>query len=152
MHINESKRQQLLQHGTLNERADAVTNPLFGHSEFFDPQDLVLVKYEMLRSVRVEKIAATKAARQFGFSRSGYYKVLASFRQSGIAGLISSPPGPRGAHKLNEALLDFIDSHLAEDRTLSSLQLAALVLDQHELSVHPRSIERALARREKKGR
>ena len=101
MHINESIRQQLQQHGTLNERVEAVTNPLIGHSEFFDPQGLVLVKYEILRSVRVEKIADTEAARQFGFSRSGYYKVLASFQQSGIAGLIPSPPGPHGAHKLN---------------------------------------------------
>jgi transposase len=152
MHINQSKRQQLQQHGAWNERADAVTHPLFGHSEFFDPQDLVLVKYEMLRAVRVEKTCATDAARQFGFSRSGYYKVLASFRQSGIAGLIPSPPGPRGAHKLNEDLLDFVDGCLAKDRTLSSMQLAALVLEQHKLSVHPRSIERALTRREKKGR
>ena len=151
MHINESKRQQLRQHGSFNERADAVTNPLFDHSEFFDPQDLVLVKYEMLRAVRVEKIAATEAAKQFGFSRSGYYKVLAGFRQTGIAGLIPSPPGPRRAHKLNEDLLIFIDECLAQDSSLNSLQLAALVLEQHELSVHPRSIERALTRREKKG-
>ena len=39
--------------------------------------------------------------------------------------------------------------HVGGDR--NSLQLAALVLEQYEPSVHPRSIKRALARREKGG-
>src|SRR4051812_49751372 len=35
--------------GTLNPRADDVRDPAFVDSEFFDPRDLVQVKYEMLR-------------------------------------------------------------------------------------------------------
>ncbi len=151
-HDNQAKRDQLRKHGAWNDRAETVTNSLFCESEFFDPRDLVLVKYEMLRCVRIDPKPVAESARQFGFSRSGYYKVLSSFQQSGLAGLIPSAPGPRGAHKLRDDVLNFIEARLAEDRTLTSSQLATLLLEQHQLRVHPRSIERAIARREKKGR
>jgi transposase len=148
---DKSKQQQLRKHNALNLRADAVTHPTFSHSEFFDRHDLVLVKYEMLRAVRVDNLTASEAAKQFGFSRSGYYKVLGSFQRTGLAGLIPSSPGPREAHKLCDDILDLIDGQLAEDDTLNSMQLAVLLREHHKLSVHPRSIERALARREKRG-
>ena len=148
---DESKQEQLRNHNALNLRAGAVTHPLFSHSEFFDRHDLVLVKYEMLRAVRVDNLTASEAAKQFGFSRSGYYKVLGSFQRAGLAGLVPSTPGPREAHKLCDNIMDFVDAQLAEDDTLNSRQLAVLLREQHKLSIHPRSIERALARREKRG-
>ena len=43
------KRQALRQTGTLNPRPDRVTDELFADSDFFDPNDLLQVKYEMLR-------------------------------------------------------------------------------------------------------
>ena len=51
---DEGKREALRQQGTLNPRPEDVTHPLFQTSEFFDALDLVQVKYEMLRQVRVE--------------------------------------------------------------------------------------------------
>ena len=50
-----SKRQWLRQHGTLNPRPQDVAHELFRQMDFFDPQDLIQVKYEMLRQVRVEE-------------------------------------------------------------------------------------------------
>jgi hypothetical protein len=61
----DGKRKALREHGTLNVRASEVKDPLFQNSEFFDPQDLVLVKYEMLRRVRVEGSSVAAAARAF---------------------------------------------------------------------------------------
>ena len=45
----DAKHEALRKEGTLNPRPRAVTNPLFEESDFFDPHDLVQVKYEMLR-------------------------------------------------------------------------------------------------------
>ena len=47
------KRQTLRRHGTLNPEPESVTDPLFHGNDFFDPNDLVQVKYEMLRRVRL---------------------------------------------------------------------------------------------------
>ncbi len=49
----DEKQRVLRQHATLNPRPDGVTHPLFRDSEFFDPRDLLQVKYEMLRLVSV---------------------------------------------------------------------------------------------------
>ena len=66
----------------------AVIDPLFDQSEFFDPRDLMLVKYEMLRRVRVDGVSVVEAAERFGFSRAGFYKTLSAFQRMGLVGLI----------------------------------------------------------------
>ena len=52
---DDPKEQHLRKHGAFHADADAVTDPLFNQSEFFDPRDLVLVKYEMLRRVEADR-------------------------------------------------------------------------------------------------
>ena len=44
-----AKHEALRKQGTLNPVPQAVTDPLFEDSEFFDPHDLLQVKYEMVR-------------------------------------------------------------------------------------------------------
>ncbi len=149
----QDKSRILLEQGVLNPRPELVRDALFHqHSDFFDPQDLVLVKYEMLRRVRVDGLTVARAGEAFGFSRVSFYRALALFERQGLPGLLPRRRGPKQAHKLNEPVLRFIDRCRAENPDLRAAELAALV--EHELSVcvHPRSIERALAGRVKKGR
>ena len=147
----DQKELHLRQHGTFHAEAGEVTDPLFDDSEFFDPRDVVLVKYEMLRRVQVDGLTVIEAAKRFGFSRAGFYKILSAFQRLGLVGLIPARPGPRQAHKLTGDLLGFIDEQVAARGPLPPAELAALILQDRVVSVHPRSIERALARREKKG-
>ena len=148
----DGKSRALREHGALHPRPHQVHDPLFQHSEFFDPRDLVLVKYEMLRRVRVEGLSVTATARAFGFSRVAFYQAMATFQKEGLVGLLPRRRGPKAASKLTDAVLEFIDQQRAADRSLRTPQLAALVQEHLGLSVHPRSIERALARRAKRGR
>lgn len=149
---DDPKEQHLRKHAAFHAYAEAVTDPLFEESEFFDPRDLVLVKYEMLRRVQVDGLSVVAAAKQFGFSRAGFYKTWSAFRRLGLVGLIPARPGPRQAHKLTRDILAFIDEQVAARGPLPAAELATLLRDQRAVRVHPRSIERALARREKKGR
>jgi hypothetical protein len=69
-----TRRQQALsEQGAANPHPQAVTDPLFHDSAFFDPNDLVQVKYEMLRSVQVEGRPVVDAAETFGLSRPVFY-------------------------------------------------------------------------------
>lgn len=147
-----AKSQFLQDHGTLNLRPQRVSDELFRDSEFFDPRDLVLVKYEMLRRVRLEELDVTQAAASFGFSRPSFYQAQTLFQQGGLAGLIPKRPGPLQAHKLSDEVLDYLQQQQALGKLLRAPQLCQLVLKKFGLSVHPRSIERALQRRIKKGR
>ncbi len=148
----DAKTQSLREQGTLNPRPQLVSDELFHDSEFFDPRDLVLVKFEMLRRVRLEEMDVTAAAATFGFSRPSFYQAQALFQQGGLAGLIPKRPGPRQAHKLSAEVVDYLQREQARNELLRAPQLCQMVLEKFGLAVHPRSLERALYRRVKRGR
>ena len=133
----------------LNPRPDAVTAGEFAASEFFNARDLVQVKYEMLRRVRHDGSTVSDAAAAFGLSRPSFYEAKAAYEHAGIPGLLPKRPGPRRAHKLTEAVVERLEEAVAADASISSTDLAALVLSEFGVRVHPRSVERALARRPK---
>jgi transposase len=146
------KTAALRRHRALNPRPRAVTDPAFaGGNPFFDRNDLVQVKYEMLRRAREEALPVTRAAAAFGFSRPSFYAARAAFDREGLAGLVPRRPGPRRAHKLSDAVVDVLERRRADDPAATPARLARLVRERFGLSVHPRSVERALARRKKGG-
>jgi len=147
-----TKTQILREHGALNPRPKDVVDETFTASEFFDARDLVQVKYEMLRRVRVEGYSVTRAASAFGFSRVAFYQIRVAYEEGGLPALVPRQRGPRHAHKLTDTVLSFLDQCRADDKTLRSRTLATMVRDRFGLSIHPRSIERAFVRRQKKRR
>jgi transposase len=142
------KVQALRQTRTLNPRAEAVVDAEFGSSEFFDARDLVQVKYEMVRRVEVDGLPVTRAAAAFGLSRPAYYAAAQALRGEGLPGLVPAKPGPRRAHKLTDQVLDHAEAVLAADPALRPADLVEPLAARFGVRVHPRSIERALARRE----
>ena len=79
------KADALIQEGTFNPSPEKVGDPKFRGSEFFDPRDVVQVKYEMLRRVLIENATVTVAADEYGVSRPTFYQAKATFDASGIA-------------------------------------------------------------------
>lgn len=144
------KAEQLRRRACLNRKPEEVTDPLFDDSDFFDPRDLVQVKYEMLRRVRMDGASITDSATACGFTRPSFYQAQSAFEDAGLAGLLPNKPGPRGAHKLGADVMAFIDKLLVDDPSLRAPELAEHVLARFGCKVHPRSVERAMARRKKK--
>ncbi|HET8834471.1 MAG TPA: hypothetical protein VFN08_07050 [Gemmatimonadales bacterium] len=130
----------------LNPHPDAVADPTFASSEFFDPRDLVQVRYEMVRRVRVEGESVSGAAGRFGFSRPSWYAAAAALDEDGLPGLLHARPGPRRAHKLSEEVVAFVLGELESDPSLRSGELVGRIETRFGLGVHPRSVERALER------
>ena len=147
---NNAKRQILQKHGCLHPHPETLSNELFVQQEFFDPADLVQVKYEMLRGVRVEGQPVQDAARAFGLSRPTFYQAQAAFERSGLLGLLPAKKGPRRSHKLTEEVMDFVMVELTVDSALQPSELARRIQHRFDITVHPRSIRRALARRKQK--
>lgn len=146
--VRDRKAEELAKTRTLNQHPEAVLDAVFVSSEFFDAADLVQVKYEMVRRVEVEAAAVNAAAHSFGFSRQSYYTAAAALAAGGLPALVPAKPGPRRAHKLNEGVLDHLEALRATNPNLRSGQLAQAVADRFQIRVHPRSVERALTRRE----
>ena len=125
---------------------------MFASGEFFDARDLVQVKYEMLRRVRIDGRPVSDSAARFGLSRPSYYQAQTAFEEGGLPALLPKKPGPRRAHKLSEEVMTALEEALTEEPELSSGNLVHLIEKRFGISVHRRSVERALARQEKKRR
>src|SRR5579863_5527951 len=61
------KLDALREEGTLNPTPDEVRDPKFLDNEFFDPHDIVQVKYEMLRRVSIENASVSAPPRSTAF-------------------------------------------------------------------------------------
>jgi transposase len=146
------KIEALRQRRALHSHPERVRDPQFRESVFYDPNDLVQVKYEMLRRVQVDEKPVTQTCAAFGLSRPAFYKSQQALDLEGLPGLVPKKRGPRAAHKLTQQVMDLIREALTADRSLRAQALARLVWEQFEVTVHPRSIQRALARRPKERR
>jgi transposase len=140
----------LRQHATLNSHPERVSDALFQMNLFFDPRDLLQVKYEMLRRVVIDGHPIGTTAAAFGFSRITLSQLRKRFEADGLAGLLPQPKGPCQAHKLSDDSLTFILQTLKAEPELRTANLPLRVNQHFGISIHLRSIQRALARQRKK--
>lgn len=138
--------------GTVNAHAKDVQDPAFIDSGFFDPRDLIQVRYEMLRRVRTEGQSVTKATKLFGVSRPTFYKIQKDFDRSGLVGLLPAKRGPHGPRKITPEVMRFIEEVAAGGRGSDLTRLVGEIAQRFRLVVHPRTVARALARFKKKPR
>ena len=147
----DGKYASLRKHHALNPHPERVTDEAFtSGNPFFDSRDLVQVKYEMLRRVHEEGQSVKTAAAIFGFSRPSFYQAQADFKEAGLVGLLPEAPGPRRAHKLTDEVMGFLEEVRLNQPSLSTRALTEIVRDRFGVSIHPRSIDRAFLRRQKK--
>lgn len=135
--------------GALHPRPEAVEDEVFRRHEFFDRRDRVQVKYEMLRRHRVDERPVTEVATAFGVSRQAFYAAETAFTTAGLVGLLPRPRGPKGAHKCTDEILDFVEQQRTEHPARSAAEWAEAVRVRFNVTVHPRSLARALVRRKK---
>ncbi len=145
-----SKKARLKASGMLNPHPERVQADGFTPDTFFDPQDLMQVKYEMLRSIKINGLNKSEAAAEFGLSRPTLYQAKAAFEHEGLAGLLPRQRGPKAPHKLDAMVMAFIEQHVGGTGPIQAPRLAALIEVEFGLQVHPRSIERALRRKKKR--
>jgi len=144
---SDPKETALRAQGARHPRPEAVADELFQQSDFFDARDMVQVKYEMLRRVRVDGRPVTRVTSDFGCSRPTYYQAEAAFQREGIPGLVAKKRGPKAAYKLTGEIVDYLEQVIQKDPSLKARALTEQVATRFGVNVHPRSVERALARR-----
>jgi len=149
---HDPKVEALHAHGALHPHPQDVRDPLFGSHEFFDARDLVQVKYEMVRRVEVDGHSVAQTTEAFGCSRPTFYQAQTAFKAQGLPGLVPRKRGPRGAHKLDDAVMAVVRALRIDDPTLSTPALLDHIRRRFGLVVHRRTLERAFRREEKKRR
>ncbi len=140
------KELALRRDGAFNNQAAAITDPLFRSPPFFDPRDRVQARYEMLRRHQVDSLPVAVVAAAFGVSRPTFYQAQAALQRSGLPGLVPGRPGPKDGSKLSAAIVAFVRALKAADPTLTTSACLRVVRDRFGITVHRRSLERALTR------
>ena len=143
-----AKIEALRQHGALHPHPNLVHDGAFREGEFFDARDLVQVRYEMLRRHQVDGKTVSAVAGAFGVSRQAFYTTEAAFEKMGVSGLLPRRRGPQRAHKCTDEILEFVEQWRAASPTERDVTKA--IQERFGVSINPRSIDRALARRKKK--
>lgn len=142
------KAVHLKREGTLHPSPGKVQADLIAQSPFFDANDLVQMKYEMLRSVSAEQQPAAEAARMFGLSRVAYYHARSQYENHGLAGLLPRRRGPKHPYKFSTEVMTFINEQLAASGGPPDWNLLAEKIEaKFGVKVHPRSVERAVKRK-----
>lgn len=144
----DAKEAALRAQHALHPRPESVQDENFQTHEFFDPRDLVQIRYEMLRRHRVEGKPVTEIAETFGTSRQAFYKSSSAFEAQGVSGMLPKKRGPKRAHKCTDEVLNFVEQWQATADAQESVSEA--VRNRFGITINPRSIERALALRKKK--
>ena len=145
--MTDSKTRRLRQTGTLNPNPERVSDPLFTDSDFFDPRDILQVRYEMVR--RAGKSALRETAERFGTSVPTCVRANRAFREGGLQALIPQRRGPRGAHKITTEILAFVEDYRIRHGPIGSRRLVPLIADRFGVTLHPRGLDKALARAKK---
>ncbi len=151
MPINNEKKYYLEKEGCLNPNASKIKADIFNdENEFFEKTDIVQARYEMLRSVDKDGASINSASGMYGVSRISFYKTRKAFENKGLLGLLPQKKGPKKPSKLTPAVMDFLKSERKTDPKVKSDKLAEKILKEFGCSVHPRTIEKALASSKKK--
>ena len=144
--MTDTKPERLRQSGTLNPCPETVVDALFRDSAFFDPRDLLQVRYEMVRCA-IRGVPLKEAAARFGTSVPTCVRANRAFREGGLQGLIPQRRGPRGAHKITPEILAFVQRYRVEIAPLGSRGLVPLIEARFGVRLHPRSLDKALAKK-----
>lgn len=139
-----SKEDILKANGTYNRSHDKVTAEKFLTGGFYDPMDIIQVKYEMIReALESPHRNITELASSYGFSRASFYKIKEAYEKNGVQALVPSKSGPRQAHKLTAEHRFFIDDH----PKASSEEIRLRLQKERGLTVSRRTIERYRSRK-----
>jgi transposase len=106
----------------------------------------VQARYEMLRRHQVDGLPVATVAAAFGVSRPTFYQARAALQRSGLPGLMPGRPGPKDGYKLSAAIVAFARALKAAEPTLTTPACLRAIQDRFGVTVHRRSLERALAR------
>ena len=143
---HDPRSQELSRDGTLNSNPDGIRDPLFASNRFFDPKDLLQVRYEMVRRHHAEGMSVSDAAALYGVTRQTFYNTQRVLATSGLAGLLPRPRGPKDGHKLSSNVVAFVTDLKKKQPESTKSQCLAAIEKRYGITVSRRGLESALAR------
>ena len=80
-------------------------------TDFYNPDDTIQKRYEMLRRKYIDGLKIKEAAKKFGYSVPYFKKLKKKFDNKGIEGLKPMKKGPKGRHPKTKKCTQIIISN-----------------------------------------
>jgi hypothetical protein len=109
--------------------------------DFFDPKDIVQVKYELLRRCKVEGRDVVSICLDFGFSRTTYYKVQQAFLCGGLPALMGQPRGRLKPIKVTDVVRGDLIAEKAKNPKLSAREMVLALKERYHVQLSERMIQ-----------
>jgi hypothetical protein len=110
-------------------------------SDFFDPRDIVQVKYELLRRCQIDGKDVASACLDFGFSRTTYYKVQQAFLAGGLPSLMGRQRGRPNPIKVTDVVLGYTIAEKAKNPKLTAREMVAALEARYQLQLSVRMVQ-----------
>lgn len=137
-----NKKEILLTNGTFNKNHAKVTKANFRNGGFYDPMDIVQVRYEMIRDADVSTGTIEQVSNEYGYSRASYYHIRDNFENGGMAALIPDKTGPREPRKFTDEIQEYVNDYIGRNPSASSSQIADEIESSKGVTVSKRTVER----------
>ena len=141
------KKETLIANDTYNKRYLSVKKSGFQVGGFYDPMDLVQVKYEMIRETQTSGRSIGAVAKEFGFSRTAYYDIKEDFDANGMLAFLPKKKGPKRQYKLTGDLREFIDEYTVNHPKAKAAEITGAIMSEKGIDISSRTIHRYLAKK-----
>ena len=141
------KQSRLKESNTFNSKSDKITANIFADNELMDPQDLLQVRYEMVRAIEYEKKPIKEICTEYGVSATTARRYLDDLKKGGLIALVPEPKGPSGPTKLTKEATDFIENYLKENPKASGGKIHNALEAKLHPGISKRTVERYLSKK-----
>lgn len=142
--MSDKKKAALKKSGGLNPHPEKIKDEKFINKDFFDANDLVQVRYEMVRYSKSNEKNISEIAELFGTSRLTIYRLIQLFDEHGLCGLIPQKRGPREASKISTSVAAYACKLMDENSNITKKKILEKIEDKFGIQVHRRTLERSL--------
>ncbi len=146
--VDMDKKETLLGNGSYNKNYSKVERKKFLEDNFYDPMDIIQVKYELLRDAKDARRGIGGITNEYGYTRASYYNIKAAFEKDGLAALVPGKTGPKAPHKLTSERQEYIERYISENPSASSAEITTDLSSSIGIKISKRTVERY--RRKKK--
>lgn len=146
--VNMDKKETLLGNGSFNKNYSKVKKAKFLEDSFYDPMDIIQIKYELIQDAKDARGGIEKITSDYGYTRASYYLIKAAFEKGGLAALAPGKTGPKTPYKLTLERQEHIERYISENPSANSAEVVADLLGSKGIKISKRTVERY--RRKKK--
>ncbi len=141
------KESRLRKSNTFNPKRDKIKDSIF-KDEIMDPQDLLQVRYEMVRAIEYDNKPIGEVSSAYGVSVTTARRYIDDLKKGGLKALVPGPKGPAGPSKLKKEASDFIDNYHKNNPKAGGAKIHAALEAKLRLGISKRTVERNPAKKD----